>query len=120
VPLLLFDRNCPNPLIRGLTGFTIRTTQVQGWNTLTNGALLRAAERAGFDIMLSADRNLRHQQNLQGRRLALVVMSSPAWPLVQPHIALVQAALDAATAGSYQEVVFPRPALRRKPPPEAT
>ena len=76
---------------------------------LDNGDLLAAAERAGFEIMLTADRRIRYQQNLAGRRLALVVLSSPAWPIVQNHIPAIKAAVDAATPVSYQELDLPRP-----------
>jgi len=81
---------------------------------LSNGDLLSAAERAGFDIMLTADRRIRYQQNLAGRRLALIVLSSPAWPVVKDHIPAIKAAVDAAIPGSYQEVDLPRPVLRRR------
>ena len=64
--------------------------------------------------MLTADRRIRYQQNLSGRRLALIVLSSPAWPVVKDHIPTIKAAVDAATPGSYQDVDLPRPALRRR------
>jgi hypothetical protein len=61
---------------------------------------LFAAEQAGFEIVLTAYRRIRYQQNLTGRRLALVVLSSPAWPVVREHIPDIKAEVDAATAGS--------------------
>ena len=97
-----------------MAGYTVRTTEDEGWSGLSNGDLLSAAERAGFDVMLTADRRIRYQQNLAGRRLALIVLSSPAWPVVKDHISAVKASIDAATPGSYQEVDLPRPALRRR------
>lgn len=114
LPRLLFDRNIPNPLARHLTGFDIRTTDDEGWNALKNGELLDAAEQAGFFAMLSADQNLRYQQNLTGRRLAIVVISTPKWTELRPQVQSIQAALDAVTPGSYVEVRFPRPSLRRR------
>ena len=105
---LLFDRNIPDPLARHLTGFEIRRTQDEGWNTLKNGDLLNAAERAGFVVMLSADQSLRHQQNLLGRKLGIVVLSSPSWTLIRNHIPSIQAALDAISPGEYAALRFPR------------
>jgi hypothetical protein len=71
--------------------------------------LLAEAERAGFDVLLTADNNMRYQQNLTGRRIALVVLSTPQWPLVQLHIGRIGAAVDEATPGSYAEVDIPLP-----------
>ncbi len=112
---LIIDHNIPRPLLRLITGFDIRTTKDEGWHTLRNGELLAAAEQAGFDVMLTADKRIRTQQNLSRLRLALVVISSPLWPEVQPHVPAVQAALDGAGPGSYTPVQFPRSMLRRRP-----
>jgi len=114
VPSVLFDKNIPWGLRRHLAGYTVRTTEDEGWSGLSNGDLLSAAERAGFEVMLTADRRIRYQQNLAGRRLALIVLSSPAWPVVKDYIPAIKAAVDAATPGSYQEVDLPRPVLRRR------
>lgn len=114
MPLVLLDKNIPWGIRRHLAGCTVRTTEDEGWSGLSNGDLLSAAERAGFDIMLTADRRIRYQQNLAGRRLALIVLSSPAWPVVKDHIPAIKAAIGAATLGSYQEIDLPRPVLRRR------
>ena len=66
--------------------------------------MLAEAERAGFDVLLTADKNMRYQQNLTGRRIALVVLSTPQWPIVRLHIEKIVAAIDSATPGSYGEV----------------
>jgi len=79
----------------------------RGWDTLTNGDLLAEAERAGFEVLLTADKNMRYQQNLTGRRIALVVLSTPQWPLVRLHLDIIAAAVNAATPGSYAEVAIP-------------
>jgi hypothetical protein len=114
LPHLLFDRNIPDPLARHLTGFVIRRTEDEGWNTLKNGELLDAAERTGFFVMLTADQNLRYQQNLSGRRLALVVLATPKWTELREQIPTIQAALDSVTEGGYVELTFSRPPLRRR------
>jgi hypothetical protein len=69
--------------------------------------LLTEAERAGFDVFLTADKNIQYQQNLARRRLAVVVLSTPQWPLVRLHTARIVAAVNRATPGSYAEVQIP-------------
>jgi hypothetical protein len=79
----------------------------RGIATMANGDLLAAAARAGFDVLLTADKNMRYQQNLTGRRIALVVLSTPQWPRVRLHMERIAAAVNAATPGSYTEVEIP-------------
>ncbi len=81
--LILFDHGTPKGLARALSGHTVYTAQSKGWDTLSNGALLNAAEAAGFQLLLTTDRRIRHQQNLQVRRVALVVLTGTMelrWP----------------------------------------
>jgi hypothetical protein len=73
--LILFDHGTPKGLIRALPEHTIHTAQAKGWDTLSNGALLNVAEDAGFDLLLTTDRRIRHQQNLKERRIALVILT---------------------------------------------
>jgi hypothetical protein len=105
--LVLFDHGTPAPLIAFLEGHTVTKAKDRGWDTLTNGDLLAEAERAGFDVLLSTDKNMRYQQNLTGREIAIVVLSTPQWPVVRLHIERITAAVIAATPGSYIEVVIP-------------
>jgi hypothetical protein len=102
--LILFDHVTPSGIARFLSGHTVTKAKERGWDTLTNGDLLAQAERAGFDVLLTADKNMRYQQNLRGRKIALVVLSTPQWPVVRLHIDKIAAALNAATPGSYVEV----------------
>lgn len=74
---------------------------------LTNGDLLAEAERGGFDVFVTGDKNIRYQQNLAGRKIAIVVLSTPQWPLVRLHTAKIAAAVNAATPGSYAEIEIP-------------
>jgi hypothetical protein len=74
---------------------------------LSNGELLQEAEQAGFDVLVTADKNMRYQQNLAARRIALVVLGTPQWPAVQLHLDKIAAAVNAATPGSYTEVELP-------------
>src|SRR5580658_356392 len=105
--LILFDHSTPAPLSSFLIGHTITKARDRGWDRLTNGDLLAAAETAGFDVLLTADNSIRYQQNLSRRRIALVVLSCPQWPRVRLQIERIAAALNSATPGSYCEVDIP-------------
>ena len=105
--LVLFDHVTPRGIARFLPGHTVTKAKDRGWDRLTNGDLLAAAEGAGFDVLLTADKNMRYQQNLTGRRIALVVLSTPQWPRVRLHLDIIAAAVNAATPGSYAEVDIP-------------
>jgi hypothetical protein len=101
---ILFDHGTPAPLIPFLAGHTVVKAKDRKWDTLSNGDLLTAAEDAGFDLLLTTDKNIRYQQNLAGRRIAIVVLSTPRWPFVKPHVEKIVAAVNAVTPGSYTEV----------------
>lgn len=83
------------------------------WDRLENGDLLTAAESAGFDLLLTAGKNMCYQQNLSGRKMALIVLGNSPWPVVQLHIAAISDAVNAATPGSFAEVEIPLP--QKKP-----
>lgn len=105
--LILFDHVTPRGIARYLLGHTVIKAKDRGWDTLTNGDLLAEAEQAGFDVLVTADKNMRYQQNLRGRRLALVVLNTPRWPVVRLHLEKIAAVVNAATPGSYAEVDIP-------------
>ena len=104
---VLFDSATPVPIRRFLTDHAVRTAAEQQWATLKNGELLSAAEQAGFDVFLTTDKNIRHQQNLAGLKISIVVIGCQQWPALQPHIDRVVAAVNAATPGSYTDVDIP-------------
>lgn len=79
---VLLDACVPRPLRRFLPDHTVRTAQEMGWGQLKNGALLREAE-AQFDGLISTDQNLKHQQNLGGRQLAILVLPTNDWPTLR-------------------------------------
>jgi hypothetical protein len=110
---ILFDKSAPYGVARYLEGHTIATAEERGWGRLENGVLLSTAEEAGFEVFLTADKNLRYQQNLSGRTIALVVLGNSPWHLVRLHIPAIVAAINAALSGSYAEVEIPLPP---KPP----
>lgn len=105
--LILFDHVTPSGIARFLPAHTVTKAKDRGWDTLTNGDLLTEAERAGFDVLLTADKNMRYQQNLRGRRIAIIVLSTPQWPVVRLYVERVAAAVNAAKPGSYTEVEIP-------------
>ena len=76
--LILFDHGTPKGLARALSGHAVHTAQARGWDTLSNGALLNAAEEAGFELLLTTDRHIHHQQNLRVRAQSAAV----CWDLV--------------------------------------
>ena len=105
--LILFDQGTPSPLRPFLQGHTVKKTIDLGWNRLTNGELLTEAEAAGFDLLLTTDKNIGHQQNLAGRRIAIVVLGNPRWPVLRLHVQQVVSAINAANPGCYLIVDTP-------------
>ena len=106
--LVLFDHGTPKGLANALSAHTVHTAQSKSWDKLSNGALLDAAEEAGFGSPLKTDRRIRHQQDLRARRIALVVRTgSTKWLLARRHADWIATAVASATAGSYGEVEIP-------------
>jgi hypothetical protein len=104
---ILFDQGTPAPLRKFLSSHQVETVFERRWSTLTNGDLLIAAEREGFEVFVTTDRNLRYQQNLGAFRIAIVVLSSTSWPRIQKAATAVQQAVNAASTGSVREVQIP-------------
>ncbi len=104
---ILFDHGTPFPIRAFLAGHVVQRTQDLGWDRLTNGELLEAAETAGFDALLTTAKNIRYRQNLAGRRIGLVVIGNAQWPVLGPYVQLVVDALAAVAPGSYAEVTIP-------------
>ena len=100
---ILFDQGTPAPL-RGFLFGEIQTAFELGWSELNNGVLLRSAEDAGFDLIITTDQSLRYQQNLIGRRLAILVLPTTRWPEIREHTAEIAAAVHETTPGSYREL----------------
>jgi hypothetical protein len=104
---VLFDQATPVPIRAYLDPHVVSTAFAQGWDTLKNGELLTAAEQAGFDVLLTTDKNLRYQQNLLDRKIAIVVLGVQQWPQLRPHVQRVVTAVNAAVSGSYVEIEIP-------------
>jgi hypothetical protein len=105
--LILFDQATPVPLRPFLKGHIVRTASQQGWDRLSNGELLNAAEAAGFDVVLTTDKNMRYQQNLSSRKISVLVLGQQQWARLRSHVQLVVDAVRAAEPGSYAEIEIP-------------
>ena len=101
---ILFDANTPAPLARFLRGHEVVRADELGWQGLENGALLDAAEQAGFDLLLTCDQNVRYQQNFASRKLALVILSSNHWPTLRRIAARIATAVDFVQTGNIVRV----------------
>lgn len=100
---ILFDQGTPVPLRRSLDPHAVATAFEMGWSDIENGQLLAAAEKQ-FDALVTTDQNLRHQQNLQGRRLAILVLPTTNWLEIRNHLLEVTAAVNALKPGDYREL----------------
>jgi hypothetical protein len=106
--LVLFDNGTPRTLALYLIDHhTVTEARARGWDKLGNGELLDAAEAAGFDVLLTTDKNIQYQQNLVGRRIAVVALGQGRWTLIKPYVAAIVAAIDAAKHGTFVEVEIP-------------
>ena len=104
---VLFDQGTPVPLRQALTGHRVSTAYELGWATLKNGELLRSAEEQGFEVLVTTDTNLRYQQNLTARQIAVVVLSTTSWPRIRLIVENVASAVNSASVGSYVEISVP-------------
>lgn len=104
---ILFDQGTPVAIRNALEDHTVHTVKEKGWSTLSNGELLRAAEEAGFDVLLTTDTNLPHQQSLTGQKLAVVILTKNRWLLIKQKMAEIVAAVNSARPGTYTSVKIP-------------
>src|SRR2546423_1108061 len=102
---ILFDQGTPVPLRALLSGHSVSTAYEMGWSELANGDLLAAAE-ADFDALITTDQNLRDQQDLTRRRLAILVLPTTSWPKIRAHEVRIIASIDALRAGEISELTF--------------
>jgi hypothetical protein len=102
---ILFDQGTPAPLRKTLAPHVVSTAFEMRWEEMENGDLLAAAENA-FDAFITTDKNLRYQQNLAGRRLAILVLPTTSWPQIFKHAGLVSDAVNALKPGDFVELKF--------------
>jgi hypothetical protein len=104
---VLFDQGTPAPLRNHLTGHHVSTAYEMGWGNLKNGELLEQAQIQGFEVLVTTDQNLKYQQNLTKRQIAIVVLSSTSWPRIQKVLPGIVEAISGIQPNSYAEVGVP-------------
>ena len=97
----------PVQVTKALEGHEVSTAPKLGWGGVTNGELLSLAEAAGFDLFIVADKNLRYQQNLSHRRIAIRELWTNHRPTLERHFGLIREAAEQVQPGDYQ--VLPEP-----------
>ena len=97
---ILFDANTPAQLARHLTKHRVIRAAELGWHNLENGALLRAAEDNGFDVLLTCDQSVRFQHNFQSRKLAILILSTNHWPTIRSKVRQIVSAIDFMQRGN--------------------
>jgi hypothetical protein len=102
---ILFDQGAPAPLRSALTAHTVSTAYEMGWSDLDNGILLQVAEEQ-FEALITTDQNLRYQQDLKGRRLAILILPSTSWPKIQAYLPQIIAAVGELQPGDVRELTF--------------
>jgi hypothetical protein len=101
---VLLDENLDHSLRKYLSGHDVVTVSFMGWAGLKNGELLRAAEESGIEVLVTGDRTLQFEQNLAGRRLAIVALSAIQLPIIRQNLSKVIEAIDHAAPGLFQSV----------------
>ncbi|MEA5479095.1 hypothetical protein VB774_15850 [Pseudanabaena galeata UHCC 0370] len=101
---ILFDQGTPVPLRQYLTEHVVTTAYEEGWSNLSNGDLLKSAEDKGYQILVTTDRNLRYQQNLSDRQIAIVVLLSTSWPKIRMQTDKVCGVINVVKLGDYVEI----------------
>src|SRR5580704_17656416 len=104
---ILFDQGVPRGVTASLRGHEVTEARKLGSERISNGQLLKLAEGAGFDLLVTTDKNMRYQQNLAERKISIVVLGNSPWWLVQQHLDEIVAAVNAAMPGSFVEVEIP-------------
>lgn len=98
---VLLDECVPLQVRHALRDHEVTTAQQMGWAGVGNGELLDAAERKGFEVLIVADKNLRYQQNLSSRRLAILELWTNHRPTLERHFAEIRAAVERVKTGEY-------------------
>ena len=99
-----FNQGVPAPLRRQLAEHVVDTAFERGWSNLRNSALLDQAERDGYQVLVTTDQNLRHQQILEDRRLAIAVLFAASWPRIRQRVDDIRAVVEQMGSGQYMGV----------------
>ena len=105
--LILFDQGTPVPLRRFLIGHQVSTAYERDWSSVSNGDLIHLAELEGFELLITTDTNLRYQQNLKERIIAIMVLTTTSWPRISNATVMIATATDSMQPGVYQEIPIP-------------
>ena len=105
--LILFDNGTPQQLRRHLHGHTVHLAYQMGWHELPDGRLVPTAERAGYGLLITTDRNIQRQQNLAGMRMSILVLRGHAWPNVREYTDEIRNAVNRMEPGGYVEIAVP-------------
>jgi len=103
---ILFDHGTPAPLRHSLHEHSIDRSAELGWELLENGELLTKAESHDYQVLVTTDQNMRYQQNLKQRNLAVVVLMGTAWPKVRLRIETIKTAIENSRPGQLTEVTI--------------
>lgn len=103
---ILLDECTPRAVKKRLPQREIYTVQEMGWAGVKNGKLLNLAEPQ-FDVFITTDKNLRYQQNLSRRKLAIIQLPTNEVPLIVALIPAIATALDQIQPGDFVEIPFP-------------
>jgi hypothetical protein len=101
---VLFDQGTPVPRRKSLRPHAVDTAFEMGWAELQNGDLIATAEKSGYDVLITTDQNLQYQQNLAGRNLAIVVLTTTSWPRIAKHAEAISQALEGLVSGDFVEI----------------
>ncbi len=101
---VLFDQGTPAPLRSYLPEHSVDTAFEMGWFNLRNGELLDRAEEGGYELLITTDQQLRHQQNLATRQLAVFVLLTTSWPRIQARVNAIREAINRMRPGDYHEM----------------
>jgi hypothetical protein len=109
---ILLDECVPVQVARTFSGHEVHSATDPRWRGASNGELLRLAEETGFDLIVVADKNMRHQQNLSGRCVAILELWTNHRPTLERHLHYITAATKRTAPGQYLELTAP-PAFSR-------
>ena len=98
------DHNAPHCLRGALSGHEVHTAAYQGWSRLENGELLEAAAGHGYDMLITCDQGMRHEQNLSRYDITIVTIMSGDWNLIRQNISLVHEGIETAVRGEANPV----------------
>ena len=104
---ILFDHGTPSGIARALSGHQVTEAIERGWEKVSNGELIVAAEEEGFHLLLTTDKNIRYQQNLTARKIGIVVLGNSTWRIVRLYLDRTALVVNETAPGSYAEVDIP-------------